>query len=62
MTKRLDYNQVAPIGAKALGGVYGYVVQSGLPAELVQTLPYIMVVVILTAIALATRKSRGARS
>ena len=33
----------------------------GLPAELVQTLPYIMVVVILTAIALATRKSRGAR-
>ena len=35
MTKRLDYNQIAPIGAKALGGVYGYVVQSGLPAELV---------------------------
>ncbi len=33
----------------------------GLPAELVQTLPYIMVVVILTAIAIATRKSRGAR-
>lgn len=36
MTKRLDYNQVAPNGAKALGGVYGYVVQSGLPAELVE--------------------------
>lgn len=35
MTRRLDYNQIAPIGAKALGGVYGYVVQSGLPAELV---------------------------
>ncbi|MBA2918774.1 carboxymuconolactone decarboxylase family protein [Sphingomonas sp. MAH-20] len=35
MTQRLDYNQVAPAGAKALGGVYGYVVQSGLPAELV---------------------------
>ncbi|GGC85766.1 carboxymuconolactone decarboxylase family protein [Chelatococcus reniformis] len=35
MTKRLDYNQVAPGGAKALGGVYGYVMQSGLPAELV---------------------------
>lgn len=34
----------------------------GIPAELVQTLPYVMVVVILTAIALATRKSRGARS
>jgi AhpD family alkylhydroperoxidase len=30
---RLDYNQVAPNGA--LGGVYGYVLQSGLPAELV---------------------------
>lgn len=35
MTRRVDYNQIAPIGAKALGGVYGYVVQSGLPAELV---------------------------
>jgi AhpD family alkylhydroperoxidase len=35
MTQRLDYNQVAPGGAKALGGVYGYVMQSGLPAELV---------------------------
>ena len=35
MTQRLDYNQIAPGGAKALGGVYGYVVQSGLPAELV---------------------------
>ena len=35
MTKRLDYNQIAPNGAKALGGVYGYVVQSGLPADLV---------------------------
>ena len=35
MTKRLDYNQVAPNGAKALGGVYGYVLQSGLPGELV---------------------------
>jgi AhpD family alkylhydroperoxidase len=35
MSQRLDYNQIAPNGAKALGGVYGYVVQSGLPAELV---------------------------
>src|SRR6201991_3359776 len=35
MTKRLDYNQVAPNGIKALGGVYGYVMQSGLSAELV---------------------------
>ena len=36
MTKRLDYNQIAPNGSKALGGVYGYVMQSGLPAELVE--------------------------
>ena len=36
MTKRLDYNKIAPNGAKALGGVYGYVMQSGLPAELVR--------------------------
>jgi AhpD family alkylhydroperoxidase len=36
MTQRLDYNQIAPNGAKALGGVYGYVVQSGLPMELVE--------------------------
>ncbi|MGA0604304.1 carboxymuconolactone decarboxylase family protein [Caulobacter sp. KR2-114] len=35
MTQRLDYNQVAPDGAKALGGVYGYVQRSGLPAGLV---------------------------
>jgi AhpD family alkylhydroperoxidase len=35
MTKRLDYAQIAPNGAKALGGVYAYVMQSGLPAELV---------------------------
>jgi AhpD family alkylhydroperoxidase len=36
MTKRLDYNQIAPNGTKALGGVRGYVMQSGLPAELVE--------------------------
>ena len=35
MSKRLDYNQIAPAGVKALGGVYGYVMQSGLPAVLV---------------------------
>jgi AhpD family alkylhydroperoxidase len=35
MTKRLDYTQIAPAGVKALGGVYGYVVQSGLPAVLI---------------------------
>ena len=36
MTERLDYNQLAPNGVKALGGVYGYVMQSGLSAELVE--------------------------
>ncbi len=35
MTRRLDYNQIAPSGIKALGTVYGYILQSGLPAELV---------------------------
>ncbi|MBR0668038.1 carboxymuconolactone decarboxylase family protein [Roseomonas hellenica] len=35
MTTRLNYNQVSPNGAKALGSVYGYVAQSGLPGELV---------------------------
>lgn len=35
MTQRLDYNQIAPSGAKALGGVYGYVMQSNLPPWLV---------------------------
>jgi AhpD family alkylhydroperoxidase len=34
MSQRLDYNQIAPNGAKAFGGVYGYVAQSGLPADL----------------------------
>ncbi|MPW23728.1 carboxymuconolactone decarboxylase family protein [Paraburkholderia sp. CNPSo 3157] len=33
--KRLDYSQVAPAGMKALGGVYGYVMQSDLPPILV---------------------------
>jgi AhpD family alkylhydroperoxidase len=36
MSKRLDYEQIAPNGVKALGGVYGYVRQSSLPAELVE--------------------------
>jgi AhpD family alkylhydroperoxidase len=35
MSKRLDYDHVAPAGMKALGGVYGYVMQSNLPAALV---------------------------
>jgi len=36
MNKRLDYNQIAPAGAKALGGVYAYVMQSGLGATLIE--------------------------
>ena len=35
MTQRLDYTKIAPNGVKAIGGVYGYVMQSGLSAELV---------------------------
>src|SRR3954463_12218039 len=35
MSKRLDYNHIAPAGVKALGGVYGYVMQSKLPATLI---------------------------
>ncbi|QND46135.1 ABC transporter permease (plasmid) [Rhizobium lusitanum] len=33
----------------------------GIPAELVQTLPYVVVIVILTIIAITSRKSRGAK-
>ncbi|NTX29891.1 carboxymuconolactone decarboxylase family protein [Burkholderia pyrrocinia] len=36
MSKRLDYNTIAPAGVKALGGVYGYVMQSSLPPVLVE--------------------------
>ncbi|MEI6003458.1 carboxymuconolactone decarboxylase family protein, partial [Paraburkholderia bengalensis] len=35
MSKRLDYTQIAPAGVKALGGVYGYVMQSDLSPVLV---------------------------
>jgi len=35
MSKRLDYNQIAPAGVKALGTVYGYVTQSSLPSVLI---------------------------
>ena len=35
MSQRLDYNQIAPAGVRALGGVYGYIMQCGLPAVLV---------------------------
>ncbi|WGS19950.1 MULTISPECIES: carboxymuconolactone decarboxylase family protein [unclassified Bradyrhizobium] len=36
MTKRLEYNQIAPNGARALGAVYCYIMQSELPTELVE--------------------------
>lgn len=36
MTMRIDYTNVAPAGVKALGGVYGYVLQSGLDEVLVE--------------------------
>jgi AhpD family alkylhydroperoxidase len=35
LKSRLDYDRIAPAGMKALGGVYGYVSQSGLPPALV---------------------------
>ena len=35
MTQRLDYTTIAPLGVKALGGVYAYIQQSNLPAQLV---------------------------
>ena len=35
MSQRLDHNQLAPAGMKALGGVYAYVAQSSLPPNLV---------------------------
>lgn len=35
MSHRLDYNELAPAGLKALGAAYGYVAQSGLPPVLV---------------------------
>jgi len=35
VSKRLDYNQIAPEGLKALGGVHRYIAESSLPATLV---------------------------
>jgi AhpD family alkylhydroperoxidase len=36
MAARLDYTKVSPAGVKALGSVYGYVMQSGLDETLVE--------------------------
>jgi len=35
MTQRMDYEAAAPAGIKALGGVYGYVMESGPPKTLI---------------------------
>ena len=36
MSVRIDYTKIAPAGVKALGGVYGYIQQSGLSDVLVE--------------------------
>ncbi|HEX8449561.1 MAG TPA: carboxymuconolactone decarboxylase family protein [Allosphingosinicella sp.] len=36
MAHRIDYQAASPAGMKAVGGVYGYVMQSGLPQSLVE--------------------------
>lgn len=36
MAMRIDYEAVAPAGYKALGGVYGYIMQCGLDSVLVE--------------------------
>jgi len=35
MSQRMDYNKATPAGMKALGGVYGHILHSGLPGALV---------------------------
>jgi len=35
VSKRLDYNQIAPEGLKSLGSIHAYIAQSSLPATLV---------------------------
>ena len=35
MTQRIDYASAAPEGYKAFGNVYGYLLKTGLPAELI---------------------------
>lgn len=42
MSMRIDYTKVAPAGIKALGGVYGYIMQSGL-SEILFELVYLRV-------------------
>ena len=35
MSQRMNYNAASPAGMKALGGVYGHIMQSGLAKTLV---------------------------
>ena len=35
MSQRMDHNAAAPAGMKAMGGVYGYILQCGLPKALI---------------------------
>src|SRR3546814_14432642 len=42
VTSRLDYHPAAPAGVTALGGVYGYILQSGLSEALV-VLVYLLI-------------------
>jgi hypothetical protein len=37
VSKRLDYNQIAPEGLKSLGSIHAYIAQSSLPATLVDS-------------------------
>lgn len=36
MSERIDFNATSPAGMKALGGVYGYVAQCGLPMSIIE--------------------------
>lgn len=36
MSERIDFNATSPAGMKALGGVYGYVAQCGVPMSIIE--------------------------
>ncbi|MBK0034299.1 carboxymuconolactone decarboxylase family protein [Erwinia sp. S43] len=36
MSERIDFNATSPVGMKALGGVYGYVAQCGVPMSIIE--------------------------
>ncbi|MBK0003979.1 carboxymuconolactone decarboxylase family protein [Erwinia sp. S38] len=36
MSERIDFNATSPTGMKALGGVYGYVAQCGVPMSIIE--------------------------